>query len=681
MFLGQQGKRKENNDSVMFEQKSNFYWEEYFFISLERKIIKKYFLSFVYFIYFLKKIFIFFYIFLFIYIVIYLFFDNIYINYFLFLLFFSIFMKIISYIINIIFFIFFFILNLLLGKFSHFNKGFNYYFIFFFKVVVNIYIYIYILLKFIIFDYIFFYSLKVFKKKIFVIYIFIQKNILKFCYFIYFLFNILLYIFFFIIFYLFIFYCLLFNLKPLIKYVYKLKLKNLIQIFFKTEKINFFQKIYLKLNIENILKIIFKYSIKFLLFLNFLFELLNFFNKPKIFIDRYTFFIWEEIRDEDYEYTYWQVNYKYIKYYADRKYFGLSGYLSWKFHILKYEFFIPFSYFLHKWEWQLELMEIQTFTLWEYTEIEKTFVVIYKYFSYYFLRENSNINRKNLFYDLYYFIWFFLIEDLLLYYCQLALILSYNIKWSYFIFTKLIHKVKNIYINIKLKIFNIYYKKYHDFLKLIKKIIINKYFYIYFNLLKIFILYYFLKFKKFIINFLKVYKFILLIKDYNNLIKFQLFIFLFFKKFLFFYFFNLQVNNNYYYSNLKKFYSIDNYLLRFDNSFKLQDILFKHYKNEQYYLFFKRFFLFKNMLNVLIILEEKKNLYNVLKTVLSYYKNIKSIDKLTWYDRLIGADAGYLRINKLYLNYLDIKRNQRKKKFIKFKVQKDNYYFYINNKK
>jgi len=87
------------------------------------------------------------------------------------------------------------------------------------------------------------------------------------------------------------------------------------------------------------------------------------------------------------------------------------------------------------------------------------------------------------------------------------------------------------------------------------------------------------------------------------------------------------------------------------------------------------------MLNVLIILEEKKNLYNVLKTVLSYYKNIKSIDKLTWYDRLIGADAGYLRINKLYLNYLDIKRNQRKKKFIKFKVQKDNYYFYINNKK
>ena len=52
MFLGQQGKRKENNDSVMFEQKSNFYWEEYFFISLERKIIKKYFLSFVYFIYF-----------------------------------------------------------------------------------------------------------------------------------------------------------------------------------------------------------------------------------------------------------------------------------------------------------------------------------------------------------------------------------------------------------------------------------------------------------------------------------------------------------------------------------------------------------------------------------------------------------------------------------------------------
>jgi len=148
-------------------------------------------------------------------------------------------------------------------------------------------------------------------------------------------------------------------------------------------------------------------------------------------------------------------------------------------------------------------------------------------------------------------------------------------------------------------------------------------------LLKIFILYYFLKFKKFIINFLKVYKFILLIKDYNNLIKFQLFIFFFFKKFFFFYFFYLQVNNNYYFFNLKKFYSIDNYLLRFDNSFKLQDILFKHYKNEQYYLFFKRFFLFKNMLNVLIILEEKKNLYNVLKTVLSYYKNIKSIDKLT----------------------------------------------------
>jgi CRISPR/Cas system-associated exonuclease Cas4 (RecB family) len=80
-------------------------------------------------------------------------------------------------------------------------------------------------------------------------------------------------------------------------------------------------------------------------------------------------------------------------------------------------------------------------------------------------------------------------------------------------------------------------------------------------------------------------------------------------------------------------------------------------------------------------MEEKKNLYNILKTVLSYYKNLKSIEKLNWFDRLTGGDAGYLRAYKLYKNYIEIKRKRRKKKIIKFRIQKNYYYYYIKNNK
>ena len=398
MFLGKKKKRKDNKIDGFVDTLSN----DFFGYLMERKIIKKYFVSIIYFLngFFLSSI----YIFIFIYIYIFLSFG------------FN--GKLLAY--QCTYFFLFIILFLLLKIISNFiyllkNYNKNNYIIFickfFLKFVFFFKIFIIIFFKYIIISFIFL------KICIFKLFCFIYFYIYQFLYFIL---NFIL-----LIYYIIIWNCIYILLNNIYRsfkdHIFFFKFDiiwNIFIVFFGKEKMknNIFLKIFLF--VKNV--IILNYFIKLLILLDFFFHLLFFFNKTRFFQDRFIFYSWEEIRDEeDYEYDNWKVKYVWIKYHADRNYFGLSSYLLWKIHIWKYKFFIPFTYWIHRLEWEWELLEYKTFTQFEYTVFELTWINIYEYIHFYFLTDDTDIHRENLFLDFCDYIYFFIWEDLFLYYIQI----------------------------------------------------------------------------------------------------------------------------------------------------------------------------------------------------------------------------------------------------------------------
>lgn len=118
---------------------------------------------------------------------------------------------------------------------------------------------------------------------------------------------------------------------------------------------------------------------------------------------------------------------------------------------------------------------------------------------------------------------------------------------------------------------------------------------------------------------------------------------------------NFQVYNFYFVGNKIKLNYFYKLFVNPNKFLKIDYRLAKHYKKDEYFLFFRRFFFFKSPEVVLWAYQEKKELYDILKKELSKYKNLKSVDKITWYDRLTGANIGYIRTNKIYKYYLKLK--------------------------
>lgn len=681
MYLGKKKERIIKEDAI-FEQKSNFFFEDDLFIELERKIIKTYFLAGIYFLIFFRKIcYIIYIIILFFYIFLHF---NIDYNVLIFSLLFLVLVAVsyvliyfVNYVIYSFEFVFYYYLkNNRVSKLSlDIKKFFLTFIVVFVKLIIigifkiksiwkhEIFYFIYFLMKKYIFYFIFFFKFFIFK---------LAYNILAFFYFSYSIFLYLnrymvIFIFFFLTkkkntFYL--------NYKKIkFFFVNILKIKN-----------NLFLNLYIRLKIKKILTVSLKYFIRFVVFLNFIFELLFFFNKFKIFTDRFIFYVWEDVRDDDFEYTFWTVNYKFTKLYSECSYFSLKGYIYWMLHVWKYRIVIPVSFYINKWEWELELYEIYTFNLIEYTEVEKTIIYFYNQMSYFFLQENSMLNCKNLFLDFYNYIWFFIIEDLFLYYTQCSLIIQYcfvYLKLQIFAYYK---KLKYIYFLIFFFFYNINFLKLFNFIKLSNFI---KYIYLFFGFLKISIIFIVLKFLKICKKYNKIRKFIFLKKEHSLMWKLIL---LFFYMFFSLYFFiknikNFQVYNFYFVGNKIKLNYFYKLFVNPNKFLKIDYRLAKHYKKDEYFLFFRRFFFFKSPEIVLWAYQEKKELYDILKKELSKYKNLKSVDKITWYDRLTGANIGYIRTNKIYKYYLKLKYAHWQKKVNKFEKKKNEYFFLLKKKK
>lgn len=668
--LGAQDKK--NESFLNFDPKSIFFLYDYYSIIWERKIIKKYFLFIIYFLLFIKNALYNFYFLIFFYVYIYLFFDNKIINVFIIIILLFSFLKIVL----ILFKNFFYLIKLSFYLFKNYlNKIdliFVLNFLLFFFIFLNI-------LKIFIFEYFIFIELK---KYYFKLKLYISINVIRLIYLIkifLFLFYYLLNVYFFNLFIIFNSYDLIIffknNFIQLLKKFYKIYF-NVKSNFILIKINNIFLKYFFKL--KNIWRNWKFFIVKILIFLEFLFELLFFWKKTTVFKDRYTFFVWDDIRNPDYEYTTWDVNYIFIKYYADRNYFGWSGYFFWRIHILKYEVIIPLSYLIHKYEWKLELYEIKTFTLMEQTSIETFYLYLVKIFNFFIFDDNSFINRKNILLDIYDFIKYFLIEDLFLYYTQINLIIKYKWKYFWFYLEKFIILIKNYY-------------DYFNFL-IIKE---RQNYLLIINFRLILVIY-------ILLNFIYIYlksiflKFIKILKKYNKVYKFLFFINLklYFKILLYIYFFLLKIikillyisfnNNNlikrlfFFNSNLK----IKKIILKKKNNLTIDYIIFKKYENEQLYILYDHYFAMqaKNLISLYKNNKEQNDLYIYLKSILSTYTNLKSFDKLNWYDRLTGGYAGYFRIYKLYLNYNEKKNVKNKKKYFKFKSRKDIYFFKLKNK-
>ena len=106
------------------------------------------------------------------------------------------------------------------------------------------------------------------------------------------------------------------------------------------------------------------------------------------------------------------------------------------------------------------------------------------------------------------------------------------------------------------------------------------------------------------------------------------------------------------------------------NRLHIDNIFFKNYKNDQYYLYLQRFFRLTDVASMLRYINEQRNLYFLLKNKLASYKNLKDVKKLTWLDYLLGADEGYRETYKLYLNFLKNQKLKKKKKNKKLKKKK-----------
>ena len=165
---------------------------------------------------------------------------------------------------------------------------------------------------------------------------------------------------------------------------------------------------------------------------------------------------------------------------------------------------------MHRAEWEWELLELKIFNTESYTDIEYTLFLMYDYFLYYFVKEKRNIARKYIFYDLWYYIWFFLIEDLFLYYTQLELILLYLYKYFFIIFKGLKRVLRYMYFLCKFIIFKINligsFFKIFNYVKIFNYLAKN--FFIFLHFLEIVLFSYFLKIKKNFKNFKKISVFI-----------------------------------------------------------------------------------------------------------------------------------------------------------------------------
>ena len=80
---------------------------------------------------------------------------------------------------------------------------------------------------------------------------------------------------------------------------------------------------------------------------------------------------------------------------------------------------------------------------------------------------------------------------------------------------------------------------------------------------------------------------------------------------------------------------------------------------------------------MLNLLEEKKKIYFIMRTMLSYFKLKKPLENLTWLDKLTGVADGYIKTYKIYLKFLDVKKLQKRKKVLKFKKKKNNYFILL----
>ena len=193
---------------------------------------------------------------------------------------------------------------------------------------------------------------------------------------------------------------------------------------------------------------------------------------------------------------------------------------------------VPFTYIVNKIQWEYEIWEIEAFYTNNYYEVEITFRHMYKLFDYFFLRTYSNKYRLWLISDLYNFLYYFIWEDLFLYFTQFNLIKNFWLYHLPFLFYRFYLKFRFFFKHFKflykliiyLWIFCFYFFK---FIFLLLKILVRfiffwfKFFYKKFNflyinkkaldlnvwkILNILLFYYFVKNKIFSYFFLKIKK-------------------------------------------------------------------------------------------------------------------------------------------------------------------------------
>ena len=631
---------------------------------------------------------------------------------------------IISFFFDIIFFILFFKFNNLI----RFKNKIKVIIKFLFYFLINLFLYSIMFIK--IFYYYFkifiIFMLKLIKYLLILIYLFFIYLIFFVFKFISIIFFLQIYFIFFLIYLLYFFIYLIFIINFLIynkKYYYinfkkyYNNIKFLIKRKFKIIRINNkFTKnkeyyINKKIKIQN-------YIIKFILFFIFIYELIFYNWNNKIFYERFTFHIWEDIPNDGSDYQNWQANYIYIKYYSERVFFGITGYLYWFIYVWVYKILIPGSQLFHKINWEMELYEIKALTKWDLTLVEEWLYYFYKVFWLLFISNYNEMHRRNIYLDIYSYWFYFIKEDLILYYFQFTLLYIY----CFYFIKRIIYKkiIFKLYLFLDyLFIFYFYFSKLNLIYYFYKKFYKNSYLIVIKNLNKLWkyicYIYYFIKQYIFYVLFLlkKIYIFLktkklknkkILKKKKKNIfysfllkrnVNLKKNIYLYFS-FFFFLFINFLIKIIYYFYYLfehEKIYSYFNLKknkIQIKRSIKLKNLWnselyinkmeLRNIKSEQHYLFFKRLLYIKKFESWIYYVTLENTLYKKIKLMTSYYKG-KSLKKFNWYDRLMGIPAVFRKSRKLYRNFIALKKLEKKKKRSFYKKKKIKYYSLLNKKK